>query len=160
MCFTRGIPFSYSMLFLSQNRRNLVLPNIGHNCIDCHDDVHEGFISEKYYPQKTCNQCHSPEGWADVTFDHLQTSFVLQGAHQTAACISCHVPDTVSTSTIQIGFISLNAECTACHENIHDTQFEVDGKTDCLRCHDFKAWKPGIFDHNTARFVLEGRTRT
>jgi hypothetical protein len=130
--------------------------NIGFNCIDCHDDVHEGFISEKYYPQKTCTHCHSPEGWSSIQFDHSQTSFALQGTHQTTACIACHIADTMSVPIIEIGFIGLNADCIECHENIHGQQFEKDGKTDCLRCHDFAAWKPGTFDHNTARFVLEG----
>jgi nitrate/TMAO reductase-like tetraheme cytochrome c subunit len=44
----------------------------------------------------------------------------------------------------------------ACHDNIHDRQFEKDGITDCTRCHSFDAWKPGSFDHSTARFQLEG----
>ena len=130
--------------------------NIGQNCIDCHDDVHKGLITEKYYPQNTCNQCHTPDAWAEVAFDHKQTTFELEGKHASTSCTSCHVPDTLTITTRKVGFTGLKTECTSCHENVHDTQFEADGVTDCKRCHAFEAWKPSNFDHSTARFALEG----
>lgn len=131
--------------------------DIGKKCVDCHSDIHEGFLDEKYYPQKSCNQCHSSEGWVQVSFDHLLTGFELQGKHQQALCVACHKPD---TSTIggskRIPFTGLKPECISCHDDIHERQFEVAGATDCKRCHKFEAWKPSNFDHNTARFVLDG----
>ena len=28
--------------------------DIGTTCVDCHDDIHEGFIDDKYYPEQNC----------------------------------------------------------------------------------------------------------
>jgi len=130
--------------------------NIGQTCIDCHADVHDGFLSEQYYPQKTCNQCHSPDGWVQVSFDHHLTGFELQGKHFRTSCVACHKPDTPNAPEIQVPFSGLKTDCFSCHDNIHDRQFDVEGVTDCRRCHGFEEWRPGNFDHNTARFVLEG----
>lgn len=129
---------------------------IGERCIDCHTDVHEGFLSEKYYPAKTCDQCHVPDAWSAVVFDHQQTAFELEGKHESISCVSCHTPDQGKPPEGVISFLGLTESCTACHENIHQQQFEIDGVTDCRRCHVFEAWAPSNFDHNTARFVLEG----
>ncbi len=129
--------------------------NIGSQCVDCHKDVHEGKLNEKYYPQKACNQCHTPDSWTTVEFDHQLTGFLLEGKHQENQCASCHKPEDTGGQR-QIPFTGLKQECASCHENTHDRQFEVDGVTDCRRCHTAEAWKPSSFDHNTARFKLEG----
>ena len=130
--------------------------NIGSNCNDCHTDVHKGYLSEQYYPGKSCVTCHSPDAWADVTFDHLPTGFALKGKHQTVSCTACHKPDTIAAQQVMLPFSGLEQTCTSCHENIHGTQFEMAGVTDCTRCHAFEAWRPSQFDHNNARFVLDG----
>ncbi|HEY3385230.1 MAG TPA: hypothetical protein VGK46_01895 [Saprospiraceae bacterium] len=129
--------------------------NIGTQCVDCHTDLHEGFLSEKYYPKKSCNQCHIPDAWTEVDFEHQQTGFKLEGKHLQTSCTTCHKSDPVEKS--KIPFTGLNTECTSCHDNAHDRQFEIDGVTDCRRCHLFETWKPSQFDHNTARFVLDGK---
>lgn len=130
--------------------------NIGTQCIDCHDDIHAGHLSEEYYPDKACVQCHSTEGWGDVSFDHARTDFILEGVHAKQSCTSCHKPDVTTGVSPRIAFAGLAKECISCHENIHRSQFEAEGTTDCVRCHGYEQWKPSVFDHNTARFVLEG----
>ena len=130
--------------------------NVGQNCIDCHADVHEGVLNEKYYPQKTCNQCHIPDGWSQVSFDHLVTGFELKGKHFKISCIECHKADSIKAPVIKVPFSGLKTDCISCHDNIHGQQFEVDNATDCRRCHGFEEWKPSTFDHNTARFILDG----
>ena len=131
--------------------------NIGENCIDCHDNVHVGYLDEKYYPQQACSRCHTSEAWTAVNFDHTPTGFGLQGKHQTTTCVSCHKPDINPTIPAgKVAFTGLKQDCISCHDNVHDQQFEVEGVTDCTRCHAFEAWKPSNFDHNTARFILEG----
>lgn len=133
--------------------------NIGSKCADCHSDIHQGFLAEKYYPQQACEQCHVPDTWAAITFDHRQTGYELQGRHEQTACISCHVPDAESKEFKVIPFAGQTTTCMECHDNIHDRQFDIEGQTDCRRCHLFDAWKPSAFDHNTARFVLDGAHR-
>lgn len=128
--------------------------NIGERCIDCHDDVHNGQIPEKYYPGKDCAQCHLTSGWKEHQFDHSKTPFALQGAHAQQDCRACHIPD----AEHRFGrFTGLPASCANCHDDAHQKQFEVNGSTDCRRCHDFEGWKISQFDHDQSRFKLEGK---
>src|SRR5690606_35630202 len=108
------------------------------------------------YPQKACHLCHSSDAWASVSFDHRQTGLELQGKHLTTSCTACHKPDDTTVPERVVSFSGLSMNCSSCHDNIHDRQFEREGLTDCRRCHSFDALKPGHFDHNTARFVLTG----
>ena len=131
--------------------------NIGEQCVDCHDDVHEGSVAEEFYPDKACESCHATESWRTISFDHARTGFPIEGAHARQSCTACHKPDVAENNSIRrVSFAGLTAECKACHENVHRNQFEVDGITDCRRCHGSEHWQPSEFDHNTARFVLEG----
>ena len=47
------------------------------NCSDCHENIHKTFISEKYYPEATCENCHNVNRWNAVNFDHSKTNFEL-----------------------------------------------------------------------------------
>ncbi len=130
--------------------------SIGERCIDCHDDVHEGTIAAEFYPDKACERCHITDSWATVSFDHAVTGFTIEGAHLRQACTACHEPDLAENSVRRVSFTGLTAVCMDCHENAHRDQFEIDGITDCKRCHNADHWQPSVFDHNTAQFVLEG----
>lgn len=130
--------------------------DMGKNCISCHDNVHEGFLDPKYYPQNDCKRCHTAEAWPAVNFDHTPTGFELEGRHKAISCVSCHKPDQPGVPAEKVAFAGLQKECTSCHDNIHDRQFEAEGITDCTRCHQYEAWKPSTFDHSTARFALDG----
>lgn len=131
--------------------------NIGARCIDCHEDVHQGRIDEKYYPGQSCETCHVTAGWAENSFDHGRTDFALQGAHARQSCAACHRPDAEGPADSPIGFTGLPTECAACHETVHGRQFEQDGATDCARCHGFEQWGIGDFNHDKTAFRLEGR---
>jgi len=130
--------------------------NLGGKCIDCHTDVHAGGLNEKYYPQKSCNQCHNPASWEQVKFDHQQTSFTLSGKHKDIQCLACHKNETNSSIKDKIVFTGLQQECISCHTDQHKGQFDEAGKTTCSKCHGTEQWKPSQFDHNTARFKLDG----
>ena len=128
--------------------------NIGSRCVDCHDDVHAGQIPEKYYPGKTCESCHIPNNWKESQFNHDQTKFKLSGKHAEITCRECHVPD----ASFKYGkFTDKGTTCISCHEDGHDRQFEVEGQTDCARCHDFMAWKIPDFNHDNTAFKLDGK---
>ena len=128
---------------------------IGQRCVDCHDDVHKGEIATEYYPNQTCEKCHSTGRWKDENyFDHDQTAFVLEGGHIRADCAACHLRDEEKPYG---HFVGLSQECIACHENVHGSQFEIAGLTDCRRCHGFEGWTADFFDHNQTAFPLEGK---
>ena len=129
--------------------------NIGKRCIDCHDDIHAGEISERFYPAQDCERCHSTESWQEQSrFDHSLTAFVLQGVHKQTNCAACHKKDEGHPYG---QFVGLTQQCADCHENTHGRQFEIGGQTDCQRCHQFDDWTAPNFDHAKTRFPLEGK---
>jgi hypothetical protein len=130
--------------------------DIGSACNDCHTNVHEGVLAEQFYPGRECRQCHSTERWSVVAFDHNQTDFPLSGKHATINCVACHKQDEQAAVPDKSVLTELETMCTSCHEDVHEGQFEMSGSADCRRCHDFAAWQPSQFDHNTARFKLDG----
>ncbi len=131
-----------------------VFKNIGSACIDCHKDIHDGFIDKKYYAASSCEQCHSTDAWNTVKFDHGQTAFQLLGKHATIACSQCHIDKTVNP--IKQTFAELNKDCVHCHINVHGNQFEKDGLTNCNRCHGFESWDNTNFNHDNTNFPLQG----
>ena len=129
---------------------------IGINCRDCHPDIHQNFISEKFYPDGNCRNCHSEDSWSDVKFDHSKTSFALTGAHTRTGCRSCHFK-TYSTGTFQQAFTGLSMRCADCHADRHRNQFARNGETNCTECHATDNWKATGFDHNKTAFKLDGQ---
>ena len=55
------------------------------NCTTCHNDPHRTTLA--------CETCHNTNQWKELRpFDHSTTKFPLEGAHQSATCVSCHRP--------------------------------------------------------------------
>ncbi|MBL4939776.1 MAG: hypothetical protein JKY16_05805 [Lutibacter sp.] len=129
----------------------------GTACIECHDDIHEEYITETFYPKNDCTTCHVNETWEAVTFNHTKTNWPLEGKHLETDCRSCHIKDNTSENPFNQKFANLNNDCSSCHKDNHNNQFAVKGVTDCKRCHIFDSWAPEKFDHNTTDFRLEGR---
>ncbi|MDR3653157.1 MAG: cytochrome C [Paludibacter sp.] len=128
---------------------------MGRNCIDCHKNEHKGFIEDKFMPNDNCTLCHNVTNWETATFDHNKTNFKLDGAHSKLLCSECHYPKNGKGIRVQ-QFMALSTDCSSCHKNSHMGQFEINGKTDCTRCHTTLAWANTTFNHNTSRFKLEG----
>lgn len=131
--------------------------NLGSACIDCHNDIHKGFINKKYYPDNDCKKCHENEAWSMVKFDHKKTKWPLEGKHLEVDCKDCHFETSKNSTIKKQTFSSLDSKCATCHENIHEKQFAINGITDCKRCHSPNSWFPDNFDHNSTAFPLEGR---
>lgn len=129
--------------------------NIGSNCIDCHQNVHSGFMDDQYTLKDGCNSCHDENAWSEVSFDHSKTGFALSGVHAQTNCGACHYTKGDNGKTVQ-RFAKLNPSCTECHQDIHHGQFARYGDEGCSRCHGFDDWSASKFDHNQARFKLEG----
>lgn len=100
-------------------------------CKDCHqqDDVHQQALGTD------CAQCHNPNGWLIWQFDHGDTDFPLQDAHQQLHCHSCHYeplePETDSSPR--------QYQCIDCHnrDDVHEGNFGAD----CSQCHNQKDFK-------------------
>lgn len=128
---------------------------IGNACRNCHEDIHDGLISEAYYPEDDCASCHSTGAWNDVSFDHSSTSFALEGAHANASCSACHFKAQEGLPAKQV-FAGLSHNCAGCHADNHQGQFANGGMTDCTACHGFADWSADRFDHDSTQFRLEG----
>jgi hypothetical protein len=130
--------------------------NIGERCVDCHEDVHAGYIDEKYYPNQSCETCHDVTRWHANQFDHSLTNFELAGAHASQKCMACHGDDDLNHSNRYENFQNLSMECVGCHDDVHRQQFAEDGITYCLECHSYENWGSVHFDHDKTAFKLEG----
>jgi hypothetical protein len=101
-------------------------------CFGCHlkDDKH------KVRYGTACESCHNTRHWGLWTFEHnRRTAFVLEGAHASIACESCH------TLPAPKGRIAapLSTTCVSCHrrDDVHDGAF---GGA-CEQCHFTDRWK-------------------
>ena len=94
----------------------------GETCNDCHqeDDTHEQSLGED------CQRCHNPNAWLIWEFDHDDTDFKLQGAHEKQHCNSCHYKPMLEAP-------QESRLCNECHnrDDIHDGNFG----SDCGACH-------------------------
>lgn len=137
-----------------KSRENWTFKRTTTECTECHDNIHEGHISPQFLPDNNCQYCHNTNSWTEINFDHNQTEFRLLGVHQKTECRKCHFQNIEDVKT-QV-FYGLSQSCETCHTDVHQQQFAENGQTDCQRCHTFENWNPDKFDHNTARFKLDG----
>lgn len=111
------------------------------NCFSCHaeDDAHQGRFGQD------CQECHTPDGWEGVSFDHSLAAFPLAGAHAQVECEGCHVNDV---------FKGTPQDCFSCHaqDDAHQGRFGQD----CQVCHTPDGWEGANFDHSLAAFPLTG----
>ena len=96
-----------------------------------------------------CGLCHNPNGWDQVSFDHAQTGFVLDGAHTLPECKQCHG----TTPAAQ-----MSSTCGACHAKDDPHQGQLG--QNCGSCHNTTAWKPSTFNHALSAFPLTGAHAT
>ena len=125
------------------------------NCITCHENIHENKMSNKFMPDSDCRLCHNEEIWSEVEFNHTKTNFDLEGKHKTVSCRDCHFTENAGGVTQH--FTGLPMNCENCHDDIHRGQFYEYGKNDCVRCHTFDNWQPEKFNHENARFKIDGK---
>jgi len=111
------------------------------DCYSCHasKDKHNGQFGT------ACDSCHKPTKWNEVTFNHGNTSFPLQGKHVNVGCTSCH------TNGVYKG---TPKDCYSCHaaKDKHNGQFG----TNCGSCHQPSGWGNVTFNHSQTAFPLSG----
>ena len=133
-------------------------------CSDCHYDIHKGKLIEK-----TCEKCHTPEGWEKKTFEHNDprfSDFKLQGKHEKVLCELCH-PEEKTIYKQNEKIVEKLARklkpikhdlCSDCHYDVHKEQFK-DKK--CGGCHTVEnEWKKNTFKHESEQykgFKLDGK---
>lgn len=80
---------------------------------------------------RSCEQCHSTESWQvipeQVTFDHNEVGFPLEGAHQVVTCRNCHQ---------SLIFNRIGSACADCHTDIHEAELGFR----CENCHTPESW--------------------
>lgn len=133
---------------------NWEFKNIGTQCADCHSNIHQNYIQEKYFQTGGCMNCHNVVSWKEIKFDHTATQFPLDGKHKEIFCGQCHFSKSEGLAVQQ--FKGLSSACSACHTDIHNKQFDINNRTECSHCHTNNNWKPDKFDHNNSRFKLDG----
>jgi predicted CXXCH cytochrome family protein len=128
----------------------------GH-CTDCHADPHPQSMTV-VAPNRDpgCQSCHHQDSWRVTDFDHAPTGFPLDGRHAAVSCAGCH------KSGSAVDFSGLRKTCAACHEDVHQGQFDGRASADggqvaCDECHVTVDWFAEKFDHETgSRFPLRG----
>lgn len=129
-------------------------------CIDCHQNVHTQQFSPKM-GQQACTFCHDTHRFKPVDFDHQESKFKLEGAHQKVKCFNCHQPakqfanqKNPPIESRQFLFPKLKQrQCLSCHVDYHQGQLDKN----CLSCHTQQKWDKIAFSHNKqSHFPLRG----
>ena len=125
-------------------------------CFACHKDPHHGQV-DSLVTAFGCESCHSVNDWAEISYDHSRTKFPLEGKHAQTTCFKCH-GDTAAAkiNRSDLRFVNVRTDCQSCHADVHRNQFAAGNATDCSRCHTPADWKASKFNHQTARYKLDG----
>lgn len=132
-------------------------------CATCHADPHEGRFDAPDLPatvadREGCARCHEETSFRSFPrgFDHgLWTGFALVEGHAEASCADCHEPLRRPDAAGRTWGPANGSSCADCHPDPHARQFEVDGATDCARCHASERPRYLAFDHDRdSRFAL------
>ena len=130
-------------------------------CTACHEDVGEDRLTGRGFhgrfpaaDSSSCVSCHTDHEGRDADivpdtagfFSHEFTDFPLTGAHETADCSGCHLPDTRTRDA--------STECVDCHldDDVHDGQLGAE----CAGCHETDTWSEWEFDHASIGYALTG----
>ncbi|MFA6128913.1 MAG: cytochrome c3 family protein [Bacteroidales bacterium] len=132
-----------------------IFKDLKKKCVDCHENIHQSYIDEKYFGNQKCESCHSVEAWSKINFDHNTTDFKLTGKHADTNCKKCHFKPDAEGKEIQ-RFSGLSMRCLECHADEHNKQFDTTEGASCIRCHGYDRWKPIQFNHDNTRFKLDG----
>ncbi|MFQ5469524.1 MAG: cytochrome c3 family protein [Gammaproteobacteria bacterium] len=116
-------------------------------CYDCHrlNDIHATRYGKK------CKDCHTPEKWTEVKFNHdKDTEYKLIGRHKKVLCDSCHKKGNIYDE-------DLGTKCIDCHKNDDEHKGRYGKK--CKTCHTPRGWGKKIkFDHDKdTDFKLRGK---
>ncbi|MEZ4415533.1 MAG: hypothetical protein R3E10_07240 [Gemmatimonadota bacterium] len=122
------------------------------DCVACHQADYNAEHAGTGYPT-TCLSCHNVNQWTGATFNHGTVSggFNLVGAHNSAACSTCH-----SGPGGAVPWNPTNQnDCVACHQADYNAEHAGTGyPTTCLDCHNVNQWTGATFNHDAAFFPI------
>jgi hypothetical protein len=121
-------------------------------CYDCHwirrqDDRFRTRLGT------SCELCHRPTTWAQVTFDHgSATGFPLNGAHRSLACESCHINQTFQGGVPTVCYDCHRKDFEATRQPAH---VAAGFPTTCDTCHRAAdaSWSQARFVHTAFQLV-------
>lgn len=94
------------------DREHVVYLNMDPKCVACHQGPHG-----TQFPERNCEDCHTPDEWKPTLFDHQkQSSFVLTGKHLETECSRCHRVESGADGKLMRRFKPMNSDCRACHD--------------------------------------------
>jgi len=131
-------------------------------CLECHEDIASDRASASGFHGQSplagvnnCETCHTDHEGRDAdvlglvpeNFNHFETRFELDGAHQSVSCESCHQEDQHFRDAV--------SSCVGCHEE-QDIHTGALGEQ-CEDCHLTQSWQQQTeFDHSSTDFALDG----
>ncbi len=101
-------------------------PPIQPLCRSCHGDPHRGSNSFE------CEDCHRPDRWRVIRFDHDQTAYPLTGRHRITACGKCHANP---------NWTGIRTDCVVCHAFVSPRDDTHLGTFECEDCHTTTSWR-------------------
>jgi hypothetical protein len=119
-------------------------------CVGCHRADYDMAEMPPHanYPTD-CASCHTDAGWVPSTFSH---PWPLTGAHELAACTSCHTGEPPT-------WAGLPRECVGCHRDDYDMSPYPGHETfptTCADCHSTTGWTPALEGaHPEDRFPVQ-----
>lgn len=96
-------------------------------CAGCHADVHVGQFGKKGQASAACERCHDTVKFKPASkFAHAPpfTNYLLDGAHATLTCVSCHAESVLASGTKVARYKPLPLTCEGCHADFHRGAFK------------------------------------
>ena len=108
------LPLDCKSCHRNQKTNGFFLEPMATRCAACHEDVHRGQFADQS-GQTNCENCHPNASWQPKRFDHNRdAAFKLEGAHEKAACGSCHPKELLGQLSV-MRFKPLSRNCEDCH---------------------------------------------
>ena len=81
-------------------------------CVECHQG---STPHADQFAGRACESCHVGDSFDIEWFDHDETRYPLDGAHEGVECASCHATEVGSEGGETIRYRPLDTECRDCH---------------------------------------------
>jgi len=127
--------------------------NTPNTCVGCHQTNYNQTTNPNHAAigiPTTCATCHTTNpDWHPATFPIHSNYYVLQGAHVSVDCYSCHHGNYNSTPNT----------CYGCHQTDYNQtnnppHASAQFPTNCELCHTQNAWIPSTFQHDQQYFPI------